>query len=265
VVVQLTTFKKFFAGWMLLCLSVSLIIVSLKPNTETTLLLAFAHITDSHCGAPGYTEATNQSVQWIQRQNDITFVVHTGDLVQKWNDTDAWTDISQIMHQLDGVKQWVVLTGNHDVGANMNTTFFTEAFGNESLNQILVAENFVFVTLSWPSQNMTKDDLAFLQLPLKFVVASHWLHSNPHEGHGYESSPLTNVLRDYPNVVLAVSGHNDENDFSNNFVASKSVGRGYVRVFYLYSNSEIHVRTWSVQQNHYLDGRDDDFWIDPSS
>lgn len=234
----------------------------------------FALITDSHCGADGYMERTNQSVLWIRDQNGIDFVIHTGDLVQIWNDPRSWHDIYQIMHQLDVAKNWAVLAGNHDRGPGNNLTCYTNTFGIDAVNQAITVENFTFIMMSWSSDDgkINSDQVEWLETQLsihpnrKVVVAHHWLHSNPSEGHNYSASPSVAILRGYTNVVLALSGHNHENDYCCynshlHSVVSKSVGRGYVRLFHHYSNGSIRVRTRDVQNSVYLCGSDDDFWI----
>jgi len=249
---------------MLTWLSLSLVIVVLKPHSGVEEPFVFAHITDSHCGALNWT---NQSIQWIQSQ-PLDFVVHTGDLVQDWSNQTQWNAISQIMHQLDGTQNWTVLAGNHDSASGSNFTYFANTFGN-MINHVEVYGNFVFVTMSWASRNGSISPVQFewleVQLELyrnhKVIVAHHWLHSNPLEGHNYSSSPSTKALRNYSNIVLAVSGHNHDNDHSSNFVVSKSVGQGFVRLFSVYGNGSIHARTWSLWDNGYLKGSDDDFWL----
>jgi len=168
------------------------------------------------------------------------------------------------MHQLDGTQNWTVLAGNHDSGENLS--YFTSTFGNV-VNHVEVYGNFVFITMSWVSHDgsISSKQLEWLDVQLelygnhKVIVAHHWLHSNPNEGHNYTSSPATETLR---NVVLAVSGHNHENDHSGNFVVSRSVGQGFVRLFSVYGNGSIHARIWSVRDNGYLVGSDDDFWLE---
>jgi parallel beta-helix repeat protein len=249
-----------------------------QQASTRSAVFVFAQITDSHCGASGYTEKTNQSIQWIRNQEPIDFVVHTGDLVQRCNNHSHWSDVYQIMHQLDGVQNWTVLAGNHDVDFGNNLTYFTSTFGH-IINHTEVFGDFVFITMSWTTRDGTISSAQFdwldTQLELyrnyKVIVAHHWLHSNPEEGHNYTPSPsvktLCNHLSDYSNVLLALSGHNHENDdwrhYGENphFVVSKSVGRGYVRLFYCYSNGSIHVRTRDVPNSTYLAGADNDFWI----
>jgi len=248
------------------------------PTSKITDTPAFvlAQITDSHSDGSIRTANTNKSVLWIRDQEEIDFVIHTGDLTQHGVVQAEWDEIYQIMHQLDGTQEWSVLAGNHD-----KLTYFKNTFGDVK-NQTKTFGNFAFITMSWDGGEITDgqfdwlDEQLELYLNFTVVIGHHWLHSNASEGHRYNASPsVTSLfcehLKDYPNVILALSGHNHENDdkayFQNDtgtyvhFLVSKPVVNTYVRLFYFFSNGSILVKTRDVLNSKYLSGADDQFWI----
>ena len=253
---------------------VSRILYEPLSESEKTPVFVLAHITDSHCDTGGHTANTNRSVLWIRDYEEIDFVIHTGDLTQNRVVQAEWDEIGQIMHQLDDSQEWTVLAGNHD-----NLTYFKNTFG-DVINNTKTLGNFAFITMSWDGGEITEGQFEWLDHQLSLysdynvIIGHHWLHSNPSEGHHYNASPSVETLfyehlKNYPNVVLALSGHNHENDdqayFQNetyvHFLVSKPVVATYVRLFYFFSDGSILVKTYNVHNNQYLLGSDDQFWI----
>ncbi len=60
----------------------------------------------------------SKQIQWIQEnieREQIDFVIHAGDIVPLPYMEDDWIAISQLLHQLDDIVPYFVLTGNHDL------------------------------------------------------------------------------------------------------------------------------------------------------
>lgn len=244
-------------------LIVSLLVASLLTvwhwsSSQVSTVFVFAQITDSHCGRG--TENTNLSVLWIREQEEISFVIHTGDLTHNHNVQEEWDEIYQIMHQLDDSQQWTVLAGNHD-----DTMFFRDTFG-DVYNHTVTIDDYAFVTMS--GLYITEDQFDWLDEELrirrdyKVIIGLHWLY-------GWSSPNLEPLIYQHliyhSNVILGISGHYHENDYLRkegfSFVVSKAVKDGYVRLFYCFGNGSIHVRTRDVLNEIYLSELNDDFWI----
>lgn len=263
--------KVFSFAILLIC---SILLVWYWHSKQVSVVFILAQITDSHCDDGARLKIVNATIQWIRSQ-PIDFVIHTGDLVQTWNNPLHWNNIHRIMRQLDGKQKWMVLAGNHDSNTGVNFTFFVNTFG-ENINSVTVFGNFAFIAMSWTTQNgtLSPNQLTWLDTQLnshrnyKIIIAHHWLHSNKLEGHHYPPNPSVDVLwqhiQNYSNIILVLSGHNHENDYLRkqqvSFVTSKAAVDGYVRLFHFFSNGSILAKTRDVLNNKYLS---DFLWITP--
>ncbi len=95
----------------------------------------FAHITDSHVGSQTGAADLQETVNDLNLQEDIQFILLTGDLTEFGSDVEL-IQTRKILDQLN--KPWYVLPGNHD-------SKWSES-GNNSFVTILGAEKFAFET-----------------------------------------------------------------------------------------------------------------------
>jgi len=251
-------------------------------KVEGTPIFTLAQITDTHCGQGENTENTNSSISWIKRY-PIDLVVHTGDLVQTWNNVSQWNNIHRIMHRLNDTHQWMVLAGNHDVkgGNPVNYTYFTKTFG-EKIRGAKQWGTFLILTFSWESEGTLSEDTfnwvnkTVSKYPNHIpIICSHWLYSNSSEGHKYISNPdmerFLSITQINKNQIYFLSGHNYENDEKIHVLQNKPIGlivsdstgeSSNVRVLDFYNNGEVRVRTRDVKRKRWLDSQE--FWIEPN-
>lgn len=85
-----------------------------------------------------FPETYVAQTQWIRdnvEKENIKFVMHLGDLVQHYNDSEEQWQVADRAHRLlDGVVPYSVLPGNHDLGRTeeqltRETTFYNKYFG----------------------------------------------------------------------------------------------------------------------------------------
>jgi outer membrane protein assembly factor BamB/predicted MPP superfamily phosphohydrolase len=93
----------------------------------------FAHVTDTHIGSQTSAEDLAVTVDDINRQTDIDFVLLTGDITEFGSDEEL-RQARKIIDRLQ--KPWYILPGNHD-------SKWSES-GNNSFVKILGSEKFCF-------------------------------------------------------------------------------------------------------------------------
>jgi len=101
---------------------------------------AVTHLTDTQYLSESYPEVYAQAVSWMADQADdrkISFVTHTGDLVQNWVDPDQNEDRARIEFERASAIQAIldeagipnsVLPGNHDNKRGITDDLFNEYF-----------------------------------------------------------------------------------------------------------------------------------------
>ena len=68
-----------------------------------------------------FPEIFEKQTKWIaERSNEITFVLHLGDITNN-NNKEQWENASKAMNILEGKVPYAVVTGNHDIGKNGRT------------------------------------------------------------------------------------------------------------------------------------------------
>ncbi|WP_138495860.1 metallophosphoesterase [Paenibacillus pinistramenti] len=86
---------------------------------------SFVWMSDTQYYSESYPEIYNSIVNWTalhQSDQNIKYVIHTGDIVNHWNEDTQWEKADLAMKVLDGAKiPYGVLAGNHDVGEGSRT------------------------------------------------------------------------------------------------------------------------------------------------
>lgn len=104
----------------------------------TTAPYTLAWISDTQHYSASYPEIYLSMTDWIvknKEERNIKAVVHTGDVVDTYGRDKQWDNAASAMSRLDGAIPYVVLAGNHDVGANsgeLDYTRFSACYGKAS-------------------------------------------------------------------------------------------------------------------------------------
>ena len=113
-------------------------------------LFTFAHITDSQFS--GSSVIFEKATSWLAQQENLAFVVHTGDIVNSPFGEKAWRNAYEYMHQLDSKCKWGVLAGDNDVvyRNQVDLKNYEKHFGSNSIDQyFIIGDKLLFILLSW--------------------------------------------------------------------------------------------------------------------
>ncbi len=160
---------------MLIMRNILLIIVLLLTGYGSLAQkINFVHVTDTHVGSQAGAADLEKSIEDINRQDSIDFVLITGDITEFGSDEEL-RQARRIMDKLN--KPWYALPGNHD-------SKWSES-GNNSFVSIFGAEEFVFEkggfffmgTASGPNMRMAPGLVPREQIVFLDSILSH--RSNP--------------------------------------------------------------------------------------
>ncbi len=249
-------------------------------NHEKGYLFTFAQITDSHL--PRSKAINEKAVAWLAAQENISFVVHTGDIVDQHSEKTAWEDAYNLMHTLDNTSSWAVLAGNHDVADGIfDLTNYMQYFGNNSIDQYFIIEDkLLFILLSW---NNTDGSITNQRLEWMDGIIESYEEKQAViclQPHLFGLSVLNilgapnyaeiwNHISKHKNVVIVLSGH-----IHMNWVRTYNIGegdvwaisteavtdKGYIRLFDVYKD-KIEVYAYSPWTNQTYLGPLDRFTI----
>ncbi|HEX6846352.1 MAG TPA: PQQ-binding-like beta-propeller repeat protein [Chitinophagaceae bacterium] len=92
----------------------------------------FAHISDTHIGSNNAEEDLRRTVQNINNDSSIKFVILSGDITDFGSDAEFLL-AKQILDSLN--KPWYIIPGNHDSGwSESGTNSFKKIFGSETFS-----------------------------------------------------------------------------------------------------------------------------------
>ena len=267
---------------LLLILSVSFQSTTIHNNPVSEYLFTFAHITDSHVSKTN--TILEKVTSWLAQQKNISFVVHTGDIVTNPQDEKAWKKAHDYMHQLDGRCKWAVLAGDNDVvyRNRLYLTNYVKYFGNESIDQYIVIEDkLLFILFSWNSTDGSiseerlewMDEIIDEYKDLYVIICLHPYLSELPILNLYKlpnSDEFWRHIDKHDNVIIILSGHIHRNWVlihlnKNGRVWSISTEnlseKGYIRLFQVYSD-KIIVYGFSPITNQKYTGSLDYFTIE---
>ncbi len=147
----------------------SLCLILLQIGVVSAQKLHFAHITDTHIGSQAAAEDLNATVDDINRQAEIDFVLLTGDITEFGSDEE----LMQARKIIDRLKKpWYITPGNHDSkwSESGNNSFVT-TFGSERFS--FEKNGYLFIgTASGPNMRMgpglvPREQIVFVDSVLK--------------------------------------------------------------------------------------------------
>ena len=266
--------------------------IPIRQQSNGNYLFTFAQITDSHIGFPNSALILQNVTNWLAHQENIVFVVHTGDIVENCWKPEEWKEANKIMHTLDPHCNWTALAGNHDVqhgdGAPVNLRLYKQYFGDDAVNTFNVVNNrLLFILLSWTTsdgsispQTLDWMDQTIEAHPNLSVVVCLHAYLYPYsllniKRVGSLSLTVPNAqevwdhLDRHKNVVMTLSGHLHDNwvriHINNgheiwSISSSALKDEGYIRLFDVYED-RIEVRGYSPWTNKNYSGSLDHFTV----
>jgi len=154
----------------------------------------FAHVTDTHVGSSTGAEDLKRTVTDINNQNDLDFVVISGDITEFGSDKEL-EEAKEIISKIN--KPWYIIPGNHDSKwSESGNTSFVRIFGSEDFT--FEAGGYLFIgTACGPNMRMGPGLV-------------------PHEQVVYLDSVLTN-MKDPTQSVIFVNHYPLDNSLSNGY------------------------------------------------
>ncbi|MDO8382473.1 MAG: lamin tail domain-containing protein [Microbacterium sp.] len=180
--------------------------------------LAVAHITDTQYLSESYPEVYAEQLAWVrasQQERKISFVAHTGDLIQNWVDPDQQDARARHEFEVASVTQATlddagiansVLPGNHDNKRGVTNDLFNEYFGPER-----------YADAPWYGGSIAPDDNSANYTLFERAGARFLVLSLPY---GYAERELEwaeTVVAEHPdrNVIVATHEHLSATDDFN--------------------------------------------------
>jgi outer membrane protein assembly factor BamB/predicted MPP superfamily phosphohydrolase len=137
-----------------------------KTSIAQNLPLTFVHLSDTHIGSETGAEDLRRTVQDINQNEAIQFVIISGDITEFGSDEEIKL-AKQILDSLN--KTWYIIPGNHDGNwSESGANTFKRVFGNDVFS--FKEGNYLFLgTNSGPNMRMSPG-----QIPRENIV---WLDS----------------------------------------------------------------------------------------
>src|SRR5262245_37967149 len=112
----------------------------------------FAHISDTHIGSNNAEEDLRRTVQNINNDSTIKFVILSGDITDFGSDAELHL-AKQILDSLN--KPWYIIPGNHDSNwSESGANSFKNIFGSETFN--FMYGGYLFIgTVCGPNMRMS--------------------------------------------------------------------------------------------------------------
>ena len=283
--------SKVLGGFLIVCIFVSSLAMIFTPYNHIVYrsegyLFTFAQITDTQFS--GSSTVFENTTSWLAQKGNVSFVIHTGDIVNSPNDERAWKNAYNYMHQLDNKCVWAVLAGDDDVlrGNQVDIGSFEKYFGSNSSDQyFIVKDKLLFILFSWINVDgsISKERLEWMDNVLQMyndlptVLCLHpTLFGLPIltniVGTPNEAEIWTHIDK-HENVIMILSGHAHYNwirvrDNGKEEVWCMSTewlnAEGYVRLFDVYED-RIEVYAYSPWKGKSFTGPLDCFTVSLNS
>jgi len=232
-------------------------------------LFTVAWVTDTQYLSKFYPDVLQQMVTWLNseaQKGKVHYVVHTGDLVDDWNNVTQWTTFTSYWRNLTVEKD--VLAGNHDNYGGANWSYYDSYFPQRQCYYRL-KNGWLFIFLSYSIirksvvQNWLRDLIKAHNE--KIVVLTHTYMSDI--GLILDGSYIHSILNESATRNFTVwSGHTpyvhkisyridgNTTGISHNFQAYENGGNGYLVLVDMYENG-FYMHLYSVIENFYGEGR----------
>ncbi|TCN01049.1 S-layer family protein [Paenibacillus sp. BK033] len=271
--------------------TIHVLVQDLVPAAEDGVDFSFAWASDTQYYSDSYPEIYDKEMKYVADMKDekkISYLIHTGDLVDDFNRPDEWKVASDSMKRLeDAGVPYGVVTGNHDVNHDeSNYTEYWKYFGRErfkdqpyygdDLNNnrdhydliSVKGQDFLIMYLGWNIQESTvkwANDV-LKKYPDRYVIIGTHEYISPTGAYSGQGEMIWNeIVAKNENVKMVLCGHlhgvaynvkHVENsdrvviEMLADYQSGPQGGQGYMRFleFNLAAN-QIHVTTYSAYMN----------------
>jgi outer membrane protein assembly factor BamB/predicted phosphohydrolase len=169
-----------------------LFILTFQIGILSAQTLRFVHVTDTHVGSGTGAEDLDNTVKDINGQDDVDFVIFSGDITEFGSDEEL-SEAKLLISKLN--KPWYIVPGNHDSKwSESGNNSFVRTFGCEEFS--FEAGGYLFIgTASGPNMRMAPGLV-------------------PHEQLVFLDSVLTN-MKDPAQPIISVNHYPLDNSLSN--------------------------------------------------
>ncbi|MFK7691706.1 metallophosphoesterase [Paenibacillus sp. HJGM_3] len=252
----------------------------------------FAWITDTQYYSESYPHIYDTMNQYIVENRDklkIDYTIHTGDIVDDWNQPQQWANANKSMKILDDAKMpYGVVAGNHDV--NFEKADYAEyykyfgrdrfisqpTYGGDLENNRdhydLVSSkgnDFIILYLGWSIDQQTIDwanDVLKRYPDRNAIVATHEYISPSGQYSGQGRAIWDNIVAGNQNVFMVLCGHHHGVAYNvkhatdgrtviellHDYQAGPEGGQGYLRLLHFDTeNKQLIVNTYSPYMKDY--------------
>ena len=109
--------------------------IDIQPNAKSGFPVTFAWMSDTQGYSEQYPEIFTAMTKWIVSERDarnIQYILHTGDVVDNYDDTVQWDNANNALSILNGEVPLFVTAGNHDIhGVNQIYDFYLKYLGEK--------------------------------------------------------------------------------------------------------------------------------------
>jgi len=131
--------------------------------TGNTTTYSIVHLSDTQNLATYYPTTYDYTFSYLESkraQYNISAIIITGDLVNKWNKKAEWLAYSHAVNQT--TIPLYVIAGNHDSDYGKNYTYYTAYTGNTAKNYVIPVQDFDLVGINYVAKTLSaKELLAF--------------------------------------------------------------------------------------------------------
>lgn len=120
---------------------------------------SIVHISDTQGLASAYPKTYDYTFSYLDSIKDrynISAIIITGDLVNRWNNEKEWDAYTHAMHKTS--IPIYVIAGNHDTNNGQNFKYYSQYTGNAQNSYVTSLENFDLVGISFGNHSSLKPE-----------------------------------------------------------------------------------------------------------
>ncbi len=132
--------------------------------TGNTTTYSIVHLSDTQNLATYYPTTYDYTFSYLESkraQYNISAIIITGDLVNKWNKKAEWLAYAHAVNQT--TIPLYVIAGNHDSDYGKNYTYYTAYTGNTAKNYVIPVQDFDLVGINYVAKTLSSKDLLALR------------------------------------------------------------------------------------------------------